>query len=239
MIRLLTFDLDNTLWETESVVVAAEQTLMTWYAEHAPQFAERLDSEARKALRHEVLAGDPLLRHRVTDFRLAVMALGLTRAGYAEQQVQDLTQKGFEVFLEARHALTLFPHAEALLEQLSAKYTLATISNGNADVRRLGLEKYFSVIVSADQVGISKPDAAPFLAALERAGVEPAHALHIGDHPVDDVQGARDAGLHTLWFNRLGAAWPDSVRADGEVSCLSEIPAWLDNYIVKITSQPR
>ncbi len=235
MIRLLTFDLDNTLWETESVVAAAEQTLMAWYAEHAPQFAERLDSEARKALRHEVLAGDPLLRHRVTDFRIAVMTLGLTRAGYTEEQVQELTQKGFEVFLEARHALTLFPHAETLLEQLSSRYTLATISNGNADVRRLGLAKYFSVIVSADEVGISKPDPAPFLAALERAGVEPAHALHIGDHPVDDIQGARESGLHTLWFNRAGKPWTDQVRADGEVSCLSQIPTWLDGYIAQLT----
>lgn len=239
MIRLLTFDLDNTLWETESVVAAAEQTLMAWYAEHAPQFAERLDSEARKALRHEVLASDPLLRHRVTDFRIAVMTLGLTRAGYAEEQVQELTQKGFEVFLEARHALTLFPHAETLLEQLSSRYTLATISNGNADVRRLGLAKYFSVIVSADEVGISKPDPAPFLAALERAGVEPAHALHIGDHPVDDIQGAREAGLHTLWFNRVGTPWTDSIRPDGEVSCLSQIPTWLDGYTAQLTRSPK
>ncbi|MFT6464784.1 HAD family hydrolase [Halopseudomonas sp.] len=239
MIRLLTFDLDNTLWETESVVAAAEQTLMAWYAEHAPQFAERLDSEARKALRHEVLASDPLLRHRVTDFRIAVMSLGLTRAGYAEEQVQELTQQGFEVFLEARHALTLFPHAESLLEQLSRRYTLATISNGNADVRRLGLAKYFSVIVSADEVGISKPDPAPFLAALERAGVEPAQALHIGDHPVDDIQGARESGLHTLWFNRTGKSWTDPVRPDGEVSCLSQIPTWLDGYTAQLTRSPK
>lgn len=234
MIRLLTFDLDNTLWETESVVVAAEQTLMAWYAEHAPQFAERLDSEARKALRYEVLAGDPLLRHRVTDFRLAVMALGLTRAGYSPEQVEDLTRRGFDVFLEARHALTLFPHAETLLQTLSAKYPLATISNGNADVRRLGLDKYFSVIVSADEVGISKPDSAPFVAALERAGVEARHALHIGDHPVDDVQGAREAGLHTLWFNRHGKPWADSAAPDGEVRCLSEIPAWLESYVLRL-----
>lgn len=236
MIRLLTFDLDNTLWETESVVAAAEQTLMGWYAEHAPEFA-RLDRETRKALRQEVLEADPLLRHRVTDFRRAVMTLGLTRAGYAPEQVEDLTERGFEVFLEARHALTLFPHAEALLEQLSGRYALATISNGNADVRRLGLAKYFSVIVSADEVGISKPDPAPFVAALERAGVEPAHALHIGDHPVDDIQGARDAGLHTLWFNRLGLNWEGSIRPDGEVRCLSEIPGWLERYL-KLKGNP-
>ena len=158
------------------------------------------------------------------------MELGLRRAGYDEEQARALTEKGFEVFLEARHALTFFPHAEALLGELSKTYQLATISNGNADVRRLGLERYFSVIVSADEVGLSKPDPAPFLHALERAGTEPANALHIGDHPVDDVQGAQGVGLHTLWFNRLLLDWPEQPRPSGEVRCLSEIPAWLASY---------
>ncbi|MFT6429890.1 MAG: putative hydrolase of the HAD superfamily [Halopseudomonas sp.] len=230
MIQLLTFDLDNTLWETEPVVIAAEQTLLRWFDKHAPRFTQQLDSAARKALRHDVLAANPELRHRVTAFRLAIMELGLRRAGYDAEQAKALTQQGFEVFLDARHALTFFPHAEALLAELSTRYQLATISNGNADVRRLGLDQYFSVIVSADEVGLSKPDPAPFLHALERAGVEPANTLHIGDHPVDDIQGAQDVGLHTLWFNRLKLDWPDQPRPSGEVSCLSEIPAWLTAY---------
>lgn len=230
MIQLLTFDLDNTLWETMPVVLAAEETLLRWFDVHAPRFTQELDSEARKALRHDVLAADPDLRHRVTAFRLAVMELGLRRAGYGEEQAKALTERGFEVFLEARHALEFYPHAEALLDELSRKYQLATISNGNADVRRLGLERYFSVIVSADEVGLSKPDPAPFLHALERAGAEPQHTLHIGDHPVDDIQGAQGVGLHTLWFNRLMLEWPDQPRPSGEVRCLSEIPAWLQSY---------
>ena len=230
MIRLLTFDLDNTLWETESVVVAAELALLEWFKEHAPQFVQRLDADARRALRHEVLAKDPELRHRVTALRLAIMELGLRKAGYSEEQVLELARQGFEVFLEARHALTFFPHAEMLLQQLSKQYQLATISNGNADVRRLGLEQYFKIIVSADEVGLSKPDPAPFLLALERAGAEPHETVHIGDHPVDDIQGAQAVGLHTLWFNRLGIEWPNQPRPHGEVRCLSEIPAWLAVY---------
>ena len=233
MIRLLTFDLDNTLWETEPVVIAAEQVLLDWLHDHAPLFVERLDAKARQALRQEVLATDPELRHRVTALRIAVLELGLQKAGYGPEQTQELAQKGFEVFLEARHALTFFPHAEKLLEGLASQYQLATISNGNADIRKLGLEKYFSIIVSADEVGLSKPDPAPFLLALERAGVDPAQTLHIGDHPVDDIQGALGVGLHTLWFNRLGLDWPAltrGLRPHGEVRCLSEIPEWLVSY---------
>ena len=66
MIQLVTFDLDNTLWETESVVVAAEQALMRWLEKNAPAFAQKLDADARMALRNEVLATQPELRHRVT-----------------------------------------------------------------------------------------------------------------------------------------------------------------------------
>lgn len=230
MIRLLTFDLDNTLWETEPVVAAAERRLLEWFAEHAPLFLQRLDADARRALRQEVLAGNPALRHSVTALRLAIMELGLSRAGYSDDHARMLAEQGFEVFLEARHALTFFPHAERLLEQLSKHYTLATISNGNADVRRLGLDRYFKVLVSADEIGLSKPDPAPFLAALERAGAEPSETLHIGDHPVDDIQGALAVGLHTLWFNRLGLEWPGQDRPHGEVRCLSEIPGFLQSY---------
>ena len=230
MIQLLTFDLDNTLWETESVVAAAEQTLLDWLDNHAPRFTRHLNQDARRALRNEVLAVNPELRHRVTALRIAVLEHGLRKAGYNESEAQELALAGFEVFLEARHALTFFPHCEPLLEQLARHYQLATISNGNADVRRLGLEKYFKVIVSADEIGLSKPDPAPFLAALERAGVEPQHTVHVGDHPVDDIAGARAVGLHTLWFNRLGLEWSGDEPAHGEVRCLSEIPGWLEQY---------
>ena len=230
MIRLLTFDLDNTLWETEPVVMAAETRLLQWLAEHAPLFAQNLDADARRAVRHDVLAAEPLLRHRVTALRIAILELGLRRAGYSDEHARELALQGFEVFLEARHALTFFPHAEALLGRLAKRYQLATISNGNADVKRLGLEHYFKIVVSADEVGVGKPDPAPFLAALERAGAEPHETLHIGDHPVDDIQGAQGVGLHTLWFNRLELPWPDQPRPHGEVKCLSEVEGWLERY---------
>tara|TARA_R110000796_G_scaffold27935_3_gene76672 strand:+ start:1132 stop:1842 length:711 start_codon:yes stop_codon:yes gene_type:complete len=231
MIQLVTFDLDNTLWETESVVVAAEQALMRWLEKNAPKFAQQLDADARMALRSEVLEAQPELRHRVTPLRIAVLELGLRKAGYSAEQASELAAKGFTVFLDARHKLEYFPHMEIVLELLSRQYQLASISNGNADVRRLGLDRFFKIIVSADDVGLSKPDPAPFLTALEAAGVEPAQALHIGDHPGDDIQGALDVGMHTLWFNPQGKAWPQQPRAHGEVRCLSEIPPWLNRYV--------
>ena len=230
MIQLVTFDLDNTLWETESVVANAERVLADWLGKQAPDYTAARDKEARKALLAEVLDADPELRHRVTALRIAVLELGLRQAGYSADEAKRLALAGFEVFIDARHRLEYFPHAELVLELLSRQYQLACISNGNADVRRLGLDRYFSIIVSADEVGLSKPHPAPFVTALERAGVEPQQAVHIGDHQGDDIQGALDVGMHTLWFNPQGSAWAGQQRAHGEVRCLSEIPPWLNRY---------
>ena len=77
MIQLVTFDLDNTLWETESVVANAERVLADWLGKQAPDYTAARDKEARKALLAEVLDADPELRHRVTALRIAVLELGL------------------------------------------------------------------------------------------------------------------------------------------------------------------
>lgn len=59
-----------------------------------------------------------------------------------------------------------------------------------------GLASWFDAIVTSGEVGVRKPDPAPFRAALERLGVDPGRAVHVGDHPPHDEAGARAAGMH-------------------------------------------
>jgi putative hydrolase of the HAD superfamily len=65
----------------------------------------------------------------------------------------------------------------------------------HAHLRRHGLRGWFDVVVLSAEIGARKPDPAPFLAALEQLGVEPARAVHIGDHLPHDEVGARSAGM--------------------------------------------
>ena len=58
----------------------------------------------------------------------------------------------------------------------------------------------------AEDLGIGKPDPAPFLEALKRGESEASAAVHIGDHPGDDIAGAQRAGLRAVWFNPQGKA---------------------------------
>ena len=62
-------------------------------------------------------------------------------------------------------------------------------------LRRHALAPWFGAVVTSAETGVKKPDPAPFLAALELLGVEPARAVHVGDHGPHDEVGARAAGL--------------------------------------------
>jgi HAD superfamily hydrolase (TIGR01509 family) len=76
---------------------------------------------------------------------------------------------------------------------------LAVVANWDfslhAHLQSHGLSDWFDAVVVSAELGAPKPDPAPFLAALERVGVEPGRAVHVGDHPPHDEVGARAAGM--------------------------------------------
>lgn len=91
------------------------------------------------------------------------------------------------------------PGAAAGLDALRAMgLRLACVANWDISLpehlARVGLAQRFDTIVSSAEAGAPKPNAAPFLVALARLGVEPSRALHIGDSPADRI-GASAAGL--------------------------------------------
>jgi putative hydrolase of the HAD superfamily len=95
------------------------------------------------------------------------------------------------------------PGVREALERLAARgLTLAVVANWDVGLhehlRAHGLERPFAAVVVSAEVGAAKPDPAPFRAALERLGVEPARAVHVGDHEPHDRAGAEAAGMRFL-----------------------------------------
>ncbi|NNG65456.1 HAD family hydrolase, partial [Pseudomonas fragi] len=159
-----------------------------------------------------------------------VLFHALQGAGY--MNAATLADQAFEVFIEARHALQLFPQAEPVLTILARDYNLGVVTNGNADVRRIGLGHHFKFVLCAEDIGIAKPDARLFHEALVRGGnISPAAAVHVGDHPGDDIAGAQQAGMRAIWFNPGGKRWEGDKAADAEIGCLSELPAVLKHIL--------
>jgi len=222
VIRLVTFDLDNTLWETDYTIRRAESDMRDAFTRRVPEFSERFDFHATQALREQVIRDAPEIAHDVTRLRKEVLFRAARECGCGEDDARAYAKEAFDVFLHARHRISYLDGALDLLEILKPRYILVSLTNGNADFVRLGLDRYFAFGFTAADVGAMKPHRAMFDAALERAGVVAVDAVHIGDQPIDDVQGAKDVGMHTIWFNPDGAK--DPVGASAEVSRLHEIP---------------
>ncbi len=228
-LRLITFDLDDTLWDVAPVMHGAEASLRDWLAVQAPRLGP-VPVEHLWAIRKRLLGAEPMLKHRLSELRRRILFHALTDAGYAEAESHELAEQGFQVFLAARHRVELFPEVHPTLERLALRFSLGVITNGNADVHRLGLADYFQFALCAEELGVGKPDPHPFQTALQRAGVTAAQAVHIGDHPSDDIAGARAAGMRAIWFNPQGKAWEGDGLPDAQVSSLAELPTLLERW---------
>jgi len=120
------------------------------------------------------------------------------------------------------YGLALYDDALPVLEALKGRgLTLGILSNIGRNPRQLtdahGLTPYLDFAVTSQEVGSNKPHPPMFLAALERAKVEPSEALHVGDSYLSDVQGARNVGINAVLVDREGVAEapPDCPRISG------------------------
>lgn len=201
MIKLITFDLDNTLWEIDPVIVKADHAMRNWIEQHVPEAVAQLELQQFKTLRQRVVEEHPDIAHKPTFLRKKMLYRMFRAAALEHDQAEHMSEQAFEVFFHHRNQVTLFHEAEALLQQLSQRYPLIALTNGNADLQRVGIGQYFRAHFNADKVPNPKPFPDMFEAALAFAGVKAHEAVHIGDHPDEDVAAAAALGFHTIWFN--------------------------------------
>jgi putative hydrolase of the HAD superfamily len=233
-IAVVTFDLDNTLWDVDEVIRNAERVTRQWFDAHAPAVYRTFGPDDFVRLRREAIHDDARLAHDVSKLRREVFRRALAGAGHADAEASRLAQAAFDVFLHERHRVQLFDDTIEMLELLATRFRLGALTNGNADVARIGLDRYFEFAYSAASVGASKPHPAMFRAALDRAGVAPNAMVHVGDHPVDDIHGAAALGIHTIWINRKDLAYPEDAPPTRAVRSLVEVPDVIEEIAAQI-----
>jgi len=216
-IKLVTFDLDNTLWNVESVLINAERRMRGWLDERIPEFQVHFPPEVMAELRDAVLEDSPTLRHDLSALREEILYRAIAQRNFSRSDARALARQAFHIFLDARHEVELFDGALETLEILSRDYVLGALTNGNADIRRLEISRFFDFGYSSASVGASKPAPDMFRAALTHARSHPEEAVHVGDHLLDDVEGATGVGMHTVWVNLERITPPDDAAAPSHV----------------------
>jgi putative hydrolase of the HAD superfamily len=223
-IRAIFFDLDDTLWDCRPVILRAEHALLDFLRERYPRVTDRHDLESMRALRVQIAREHPAMRHDFTWLRLETLRRHAREVGYPDA----MADAAFEVFYRVRNEVVLYDDVRPALERLYGEYRLFAISNGNANLRAIGLDHYFEATLAARDAGTLKPDPRMFEILLQRAGLHAHAAAHVGDDPEADVEGARAAGLLPVWLNRAGLTWTRGSPAPGvEITSLDELPVAL------------
>lgn len=234
-IELVTFDLDNTLWDVSQTIVRAEQSLRQWMQENTADALTVYTSDAIGDIRERVLEQHPDKRHDLSFLRTQVLYECMLASGLASKDAVNAASRAFDVFFVGRNEVVFYDGALEVLADLSQRYRLFALTNGNANIDRVGIGKYFEGAVSSADVGASKPDPKMFRTVLTRAGVPAHQAVHIGDHLSDDILGANNAGMLSLWYNHNGEFANDSASVpSGEVHRLSDLPEMIANVMANL-----
>ena len=221
-IKAISFDVDGTLWDFEDALGRG--------LEAALREVRMIDPEGTEGLTVDHLDQAWVVERdrqwgTITD--LVKLRHDAMRRAFADIDTPDnhLANRATDAYLEERNRNSRpFDDVVPGLEALYGTYSLGTLTNGSMRPERLGLEKYFDFIVmSVDHGGIEKPDPRIFEIAVQEARCEPHELLHVGDHIEYDVRGANDAGVRSVWLNRIGESSSSDVRPDLEVTSLSEL----------------
>jgi putative hydrolase of the HAD superfamily len=245
----LLFDLDETLVLEEPAAVAAfEATARAvpgidserlavdaraharalWYAAPTHPYCRRIGISSWEGLwcRFEGADDDVrTLREWSPAYRREAWARGLADQGVDDPALAAELGERFGVERRARHHT--FEDVPAALDEL-AGHPMAVVTNGASCLQReklaaSGLEGRFGTVIVSGELGIGKPDASVFRAALDRLGADT--AVMVGDSLDRDIDGALACGLGAVWINRFGA----SGGRDGvpEIASLAELAAVL------------
>ncbi|GAB3369072.1 HAD-IA family hydrolase [Spongiibacter taiwanensis] len=222
-IKLICFDLDDTVWPVTPTLIKAELTFYQALQDLAPALCERYTPDMLRRQRQDFLKARPELRHNVSRWRLESLQSLLEETGHA-QQSEDIARQAFAIFLQARQRVHPFANSEQTLAELAQSYHLIALTNGNADVTRMPIGQYFRGAYRAEEIGLSKPHPALFEKALADAGCAPGQAVHVGDNLEDDIAGAKRVGLLAVQARLTETAWPPSPEADDHFDDWRQLP---------------
>lgn len=196
------FDLDHTLWDFDRNSGLAFQRVFQKHNIDLPltdflREYEPINLQYWKKFREDQVSKEELRRGRLTE------TFDIFKINFPMETIDSLAHCYIEELPVDNH---LFIGAIEILDYLSEKYKLHIITNGFEEVQHLklrnsGIRKYFNTVTTSEETGIKKPHRIIFEAALRKATVISQRSVMIGDSFEADILGAKNAGMHTLFFN--------------------------------------
>ena len=141
-IKLITFDLDDTFWDIGPVIINAELSTRKWL-EKKVGAVEWGDMESFLALRKDLAEKDQSFYWDLGKLRREIFRVKLAPITSNEKELNSLVDESFKYFLDKRHEIIFYDGVINALKDLSTRYQLGVLTNGNADINRLNIGEYF------------------------------------------------------------------------------------------------
>jgi putative hydrolase of the HAD superfamily len=219
------FDVDDTLLDN----VTAQKCAARKFGQHFHDIL-RIEADAFVGQWHEVIA------HHYARYLAGAIGFQDQRRGriraFFGSHLSDLEADDlFDIYLNYyEESWTLFPDVIPALSLL-ADFKLGVITNGNPEqqrkkLQRFGLADHFAVVITPEDVGVSKPHPQIFAYACEAVSAHPADCLYVGDQLETDAHAARSAGLMSVWLDR-GVSTKAILDDMCVVHALTDLPCYL------------
>jgi len=211
MIRAVLFDLDGTLLNRDASLKSyIDKQYDRWesYLYHIPK--QQYISRFLELDCHGYVWKDKVFQQLIDEFHI-------------HTSWQELLSDYIEKF---QHHCIPFANLIPMLKQLKKQsIQLGMITNGKGifqtnNIKALGMEEFFEVILVSESEGIKKPDPEIFNRALNSMSVSAEESMFVGDHPTNDVKAAKDVGMISVW--KRAEQW-DKIKADFIIDDLMEI----------------
>ena len=224
----LLFDMDDTLYDhLEPFALAYEDMFAGTYAisvEHLFFISRKYSDKAFERLQCGGITMDELCIYRIQK---AFQELHIEiPAGQAREFQRRYAGYQMEVRISDK--------MKEILAFCKEKVPMGIITNGTTDhqrpkIEQLGIRQWIpdQNIFISEEMGMDKPDKRIFCKACERMGIARENVWFVGDSYVNDIEGAQNAGLHTIWIRRrshnqqTGSVSPDHcVKTEEELYML-------------------
>lgn len=194
MIKAVLFDFDETLQDRTA---AFEKYMDTFFADFCPDIsreeAEKRKEDMRRTGKGGYVNREAWYAELIKSWNWLDAPSNVILANHYDTKFGDHN--------------VIFPDSERLLRELKRRgYLVGVITNGpsylqNHKMDTSGLRPYCDIVVVSGDVGVHKPDPALFTYTADKLGLRAEECLYVGDHPVNDIEGALSAGMKVIRMN--------------------------------------